>query len=156
MVQASGDARAIPPLALGLALLALVPFLWGVLTLRLDALARFGLDHLGARFVGPHVQLYWGALMLAFMSGLLTGFAARARGPVAAAYFLAAAVPALWAFALVGGGPVAAALNLMAGFAVLLGIDWVFWNRGLAPRWWLGLRFGQTAAIVACLAVAAL
>ncbi len=55
--------RAIPPAALLLGLLGFVPFLWGALCLYSPALTALGQDWLGARFVGPYVQLYYGALI---------------------------------------------------------------------------------------------
>ena len=50
-----------------------------------------------------------------------------------------------------GGGPVSAAIYLMAGFVLLLGLDFMFWQQGLAPRWWMRLRIGLTAVVLACL-----
>ncbi len=47
---------------------------------------------------------------------------------------------------------VSAAINLMAGFAGLLMLDWHFVRTGLAPPWWLRLRIGLTAAVLLSLA----
>lgn len=141
----------IPRSALILGLAGLVPFVWGALTVLAPALADWSAAVLGARFTGPYVGLAYGTVILAFMSGVLWGFAARATGPQAATGYALSVIPALWAFFMVGGGPVSAAINLMAGFAGLLLLDWQFWRQGLAPEWWMRLRIGLTGAVIACL-----
>jgi hypothetical protein len=141
----------IPRSALLLGLAGLIPFLWGVLTLVSEGAAGLGLQSLGPRFVGPYVLLSYGTVILAFMSGVLWGFATKAEGQVAATGYALSVLPALWAFFFVGGGPVSAAIYLIAGFIGLLGLDWLFWKQGLAPRWWMSLRIGLTVVVVACL-----
>src|SRR6056297_1913969 len=71
------------PLLLGLA--GLLPFLWGALTLYSEGAALLTLDTVGPRFTGPFVMLQYGTIILAFMSGVLWGFATKAEGAVAAA-----------------------------------------------------------------------
>lgn len=139
----------VAPLLLGLA--GLIPFVWGAATLALPGLARAGSEMLGPRFIGPYVLLSYGTIILAFMSGVLWGFATRTEGRIAATGFALSVLPALWAFFFVGGGPVAAATYLAFGFVGLLGLDWLFWRQGLAPEWWMTLRLGLTAVVVACL-----
>ncbi len=146
----------IPRSALLLGLAGLLPFLWGTATLFVPALFEAGLTHLGARFVGPYVQLAYGQVILAFLSGALWGFAARAEGAVAASGYVLSTLPVLWAFLLVGGGPVSAAVNLAAGFIALLGLDYMFWKQSLAPSWWLALRLPFSLVAIACLVVVAL
>lgn len=143
----------IPPAALWLGLAGLIPFLWGAATLVQPGLAEWGMRAIGPRFVGPHVQLFYGTVILSFMSGVLWGFATRAGGRVAATGYALSVLPALWAFFMVGGGPVAAAINLMAGFIALLALDYLFWKQELAPPWWMRLRVLLTVVAVACLAV---
>ena len=138
------------PLLLGLA--GLVPFAWGALTLQSDELATRGAALLGPRFIGPYVQLAYGTVILAFMSGVLWGFATRTAGAEAAAGYALSVLPALWAFFFVGGGPVSAATYLIGGFLLLLALDWMFWRQGLAPRWWMALRLLLTAGVLVCLA----
>jgi hypothetical protein len=138
------------PLFLGLA--GLVPFAWGAATLMSDTLATSGASLLGPRFVGPYIQLSYGTVILSFMSGALWGFATKAEGRIAATGYALSVIPALWAFFFVGGGPVSAAVYLMAGFVGILGLDWMFWSQGLAPRWWLALRLILTAGVILCLA----
>jgi hypothetical protein len=145
----------IPPAPLLLGLAGLIPFVWGALTLVSDPLADLALRSFGPRFVGPYVGLAYGTVILAFMSGVLWGFATKAEGRVAASGYALSVIPALWAFLFVGGGPVSAAINLIAGFVGLLGLDWLFWKQGLAPPWWMELRILLTVVVVGCLAVVA-
>ena len=139
------------PLLLGLA--GLVPFVWGALTLYSDPLATWGTNTLGPRFVGPYVQLFYGAVILSFMSGVLWGFATKASGARAATGYGLSVIPALWAFFMTGGGPVSAGTNLIFGFLGLLVLDFAFWQWELAPRWWMALRVLLTAIVVASLSV---
>ena len=137
------------PLVLGLA--GLIPFVWGALTLFVEPLAAFGAANFGPRFVGPYVQLFYGSVILSFMSGVLWGFATRAEGAQAATGYALSTLPALWAFFMTGGGPVSAATNLIFGFVGLLMLDFAFARWGLTPPWWMSLRVLLTAIVVACL-----
>jgi hypothetical protein len=142
-----------PPLsALLLGLAGLIPFVWGALTTLSPALQLWGAQSLGPRFVGPHIQLFYGAVILSFMSGVLWGFATKTTGPRAAAGYALSVIPALWAFFFTGGGPTSAATYLAAGFAGLLILDGQFARWGLAPPWWMSLRTGLTAIVLLCLA----
>ncbi len=143
----------IPRSALILGLAGLIPFVWGAITVLSDPVAEWGAGMLGPRFLGPYVLLSYGTIILAFMSGVLWGFATRAEGSVATSGYALSVIPALWAFFFVGGGPVSAAIYLIAGFVGLLALDWLFWQQGLAPPWWMQLRVGLTVIVVACLAV---
>lgn len=145
--------RDIPKSALLLGLAGLIPFIWGAMTYLNPELQAWGARALGPRFVGPYVQLFYGSVILSFMSGVLWGFATKATGSVAATGYALSVIPALWAFFMTGGGPVSAGMALMAGFVGLLGIDWLFWNHGLAPPWWMQLRVLLTAIVVICLGV---
>ena len=146
----------IPRSALILGLAGLIPFVWGAATQLSPGLAEQGLRWFGPRFIGPYVGLAYGTVILSFMSGVLWGFvASRATGQAAAVGYTLSTLPALWAFFFVGGGPVSAAIWLAAGFGLLLLLDIMFWERGLAPPWWLRLRMGLTAVVVVCLMVTA-
>ncbi len=140
--------RHIPPSALILGLAGLIPFLWGALTVLSPAVGAWGVQTVGPRFVGPYVQLFYGAVILSFMSGVLWGFATRATGPIATTGYALSVLPALWAFFMTGNGPESAAINLSVGFIGLLGLDWMFWKQGLAPHWWMHLRGLLTAIVV--------
>lgn len=136
--------RIIPraPLLLGLA--GLLPFIWGALTVQIPALANWGQMTLGGRFVGPYVQLFYGAIILSFMSGVLWGFATKGEGWIG---YALSTLPALWTFFTTGGGPETAALNLVIGFIGLLLLDWYFWRLGLTPAWWMRLRVLLTSIV---------
>lgn len=139
------------PLLLGLA--GLIPFLWGAATAVSPALASLGQQYMGPRFIGPYVQLFYGSVILSFMSGVLWGFATKATGAQAATGYALSVIPALWAFFMTGGGPTRAALNLIIGFAGLLMLDFSFFRWGLTPPWWMQLRLLLTAIVVACLVI---
>ncbi|SDH87770.1 DUF3429 domain-containing protein [Alloyangia pacifica] len=145
----------VPRAPLILAFAGLLPFLWSVATRYNAALYEWSIAHLGSRFVAPYLQLSYGTVILAFMSGVLWGFATKAGGAKAATAYFLSVLPALWAFFMVGGGPVAAATNLVFGFLGLLLLDACFQLWNLTPRWWLSLRVPLTAVVVACLSVEA-
>jgi hypothetical protein len=137
-----------PALLLGFA--GLIPFYWGALTSVTPGLAAWGTEMLGPRFAGPYVQVFYGAVILSFMSGVLWGFAAK--GSAWQGYALSV-LPALWAFFTTGGGAERAAVALVAGFLGLLALDWHFWKTGAAPDWWMRLRILLTTGVVIALAV---
>lgn len=139
------------PLILGLA--GLLPFVWGAITVMSQDMHAWGQATLGARFVGPYVILFYGAVILSFMSGVLWGFATKTSGTRAAAAYALSVIPALWAFFMTGGGPTAAGMNLIVGFLGLLALDFAFSIWGLTPRWWMSLRMLLTSIVVACLSV---
>lgn len=139
------------PLYLGLA--GLVPFVWGALTYLNGDLNAWGAQTFGPRFVGPYVQLFYGSVILSFMSGVLWGFATKTSGSKAALCYLLSVLPALWAFAMTGGGPVNAGTNLIYGFVGLLLLDVVFSYWRLTPVWWMQLRILLTVVVLASLAV---
>ncbi|WP_324751500.1 DUF3429 domain-containing protein [Roseovarius sp. Pro17] len=143
----------IPRSALILGLAGLIPFLWGAITVLQPSLADWTIRSIGPRFSGPYVMLFYGAIILAFMSGVLWGFATKLEGTQASAGYALSVIPALWAFFTTGGGPSSAGISLMAGFIGLLGLDWLFWRYGVAPGWWMYLRVPLTAIALACLAV---
>jgi hypothetical protein len=139
------------PLLLGLA--GLIPFVWGALTYLNPSLQAWGISQLGPRFVGPYIQLFYGSVILSFMSGVLWGFATKAKGRQAAVGYGLSVLPALWAFFMTGGGPVGAGTNLMFGFGGLLLLDAAFSRWGLTPDWWMPLRVLLTSIVLICLAV---
>ena len=141
----------IPRSALLLGLAGLLPFIWGAFTTLLPAFGLQMSQVFGSRFIGPYVQLSYGAVILSFMSGVLWGFATRAEGAVATSGYALSVLPALWAFFMTGGGPTSASINLIAGFIGLLLLDWHFWRLRLAPPWWMHLRVLLTAVVVICL-----
>ncbi|MEO0370373.1 MAG: DUF3429 domain-containing protein [Pseudomonadota bacterium] len=143
----------IPRMPLYLGLAGLIPFVWGALSALIPGLQSLGTEVIGPRFVGPYVALFYGAIILSFMSGVLWGFAARLEDKQAATGFFLSVLPALWAFFTTGGGVNSSAAALMAGFLGVLVLDWYFWRMGAAPAWWMQLRMLLTAVVVGSLAV---
>ena len=137
----------IPRSALYLGLAGLIPFF---------ACAGAGLTGWPGILAGRAdlVMVHYGLTILAFMSGVLWGFATRATGRQAMLGYAASVMPALWAF-FTTWGPVGSGLGaLMVGFVGLLALDWAFWRAGLAPAWWMRLRLILSAGVLASLALA--
>lgn len=143
----------IPPAPLILGLAGLIPFVWGAATYLSPSLQAWGAANLGPRFVGPYVQLFYGSVILSFMSGVLWGFATKTGGNRAATGYALSVLPALWAFFMTGGGPVSAGSNLIVGFLGLLMLDFAFFRWGLTPDWWMALRLLLTTIVLASLSV---
>lgn len=141
------------PLLIGLA--GVTPFVWSALTVLSDPLAVFSLRTLGARFTGPYIGVFYGAVILAFSAGVFWGFASKSRGGTASLGYLLAVPPAFWAFFSTGGGHQGAALNLSIGFLATLLIDAFFARYQLAPDWWMSLRIPLTLVTVTCLLITA-
>ncbi|MEO1027103.1 MAG: DUF3429 domain-containing protein [Pseudomonadota bacterium] len=139
------------PLVLGLA--GLIPFLWGAATFLNDQVGIWGVQNIGPRFVAPFVMLNYGQIILAFMSGVLWGFATRAKASQAVLGYGLSVIPALWVFFTIGAGQSASAIYLITGFVGLLALDWTFFTWGLTPEWWMRLRLLLTAVVVGCLSV---
>ncbi len=140
--------NAIPRSALILGLAGLLPFLWSAATVLSTSLEQWTFVNLGGRFVGPYVGIQYGTIILAFMSGVLWGFATKVKGRTASAGYMLSVIPALWVFFMTGTGQVTDAVNLIVGFLALLLLDWHFWRLELAPSWWMHLRVLLTAIVV--------
>lgn len=153
----STTSAAIPVPAWLLGIAGLLPFAVGA-GLEMDAALTARLP--GVEFIAPSgdgvaLQLRYGTVILAFMSGALWGFAASSRGFVGFMAYVLSTLPALYAAFGIQGGGRDALLMLGAGFGGLLLLDALFWQQGLTPRWWLALRLWLTAGVILCLAVAA-
>lgn len=146
----------IPKAPLWLGLAGLIPFVWGaVVTLGLFS-AQMGDPSSGGYPLvipadGPLIMIRYGTVILAFMSGVLWGFATRSDHAIG---YVLSVIPALWAFGMIGNGPVSAATNLIFGFAGLLLLDWQFSRQGLTPSWWMPLRILLTTIVIICLLTA--
>lgn len=151
MKDTGGAQPPIPPAALWLGLAGVIPFAWGAATEISPAVHAMGMDLIGPRFVGQYVMIFYGTIILSFMSGVLWGFATRTSGRDAALGYGISVIPALWAFFFVGGGADRAAWVLIVGFIALMALDYGFWRAGLAPAWWMNLRSLLTALVVGCL-----
>ena len=136
----------IPKSALLLAIAGLIPFL---------VCAGVGLsgNQVVLRGAEDVIMLRYGIIILAFMSGVLWGFAANASGRRATVAYGLSVLPALWAF-FTAVGPTPQALGaLIPGFYGLLALDYYFWRAGLAPPWWLRLRLPLTAVVMVTLGI---
>ena len=136
----------IPRTALYLALGGLVPFL-------VCAGVALSGNQVALRGAEDEIMLRYGIIILAFMSGVLWGFATNASGKMATVAYGLSVLPALWAF-FTAVGPTPQALGaLIPGFYGLLVLDYYFWRAGLAPPWWLRLRLPLTAVVMVTLGI---
>lgn len=145
--------RRIPRPALMLGLAGLIPFLWSAATHLSPALAGWAGQWLPPMFLGAYVGLTYGTVILAFMSGVLWGFATKAEGREAGAAYALSVIPALWVFFTVTDASANSTIFLAAGFVGLLLLDAMYSAWGLAPVWWLRLRVMLTVVVLACLAI---
>ena len=136
----------IPRTALYLALGGLVPFL-------VCAGVALSGNQVVLRGAEDEIMLRYGIIILAFMSGVLWGFATNASGKMATVAYGLSVLPALWAF-FTAVGPTPQALGaLIPGFYGLLALDYYLWRAGLAPPWWLRLRLPLTAVVMVTLGI---
>jgi len=140
-----------PRTAWQLGLLGLVPMIWGVAELYLAPVRSFSEAWLNPAFYGPFAPLRYASIILAFMSGVFWGFAAKADGKTAALCYKLSVLPALYTYLFVLGEPENLALKLASGFALILGLDHLFAQKKLTPDWWMQLRVALTAVMVLCL-----
>ncbi len=145
----------IPSPALILGLAGLIPFLWGAATSLSPGLAEVSGAAFGVRFTAQALLQGYGVVILAFMSGVIWGFAARAKGADATFGYVSSVLPALWAFFLGTGERPLALWMLLLGFVALLVLDALFARRGLAPDWWMALRLLLTGVVALCLGIGA-
>ena len=136
----------IPKSALLLAIAGLIPFL---------VCAGVGLsgNQVVLRGAEDVIMLRYGIIILAFMSGVLWGFATNANGRRATLAYGLSVLPALWAFFTAVGPTPQALAALIPGFYGLLALDFFFWRAGLAPPWWMRLRLPLTAVVMVTLGI---
>ena len=143
----------IPTGALILGLSGVLPFAWGAVTLLSEEAFNFGIENFGARFVGPLIQLSFGAIILCFMSGVLWGFATKMDEKNGSLGYILSVLPALWAFLSMGRGPISDTISLIVGFLAVLLIDRHFYLLKLTPLWWMNLRIPLTFLVISLLAL---
>ena len=143
----------IPLSARWLGLLGLVPFV----TITFETVTDTSIGVYNSRFV---LRAY-GAVILSFLGGIQWGMAirnsdgnARTRRGLTSMLTLSV-VPSLigWAGLLIDE-PLSFGL-LISGFVLVLFTDVRAAKRGMAPRWYLRLRYTLTGLVVTCLVVAA-
>lgn len=117
-----------------------LPFLWGVVS-------QFVNVALPAHLIGPQLQVTYGIVIYAYMSGTHWNFAAdRRQGENPLAYILAV-TPALLLFAVMVFAPQQLHLALLIGFPSLLVVDRYFVQSGVTPSWWMNLRLWLSSIV---------
>ena len=145
--------KKIPNSALILGLAGLIPFFWGTVTSLDFVLESLKLTGLSEEYIGPGINLIYGTIILAFMSGVLWGFAANIgdkRRPVG---LTLSVLPALWAFFTFSGTLINPLISLIIGFLGVFAIDVRFYYWQLTPEWWLSLRSILTLFVIIFLSV---
>ena len=145
--------KKIPNSALILGLSGLIPFFWGTVTSLDFALENLKLIGLSEEYIGSRVNLIYGTIILAFMSGVLWGFAANVGGKRQPIGFILSVLPALWAFFTFNGLLINPLAGLIIGFLGVFAIDVRFHYWQLTPEWWLSLRCILTLLVIICLSV---
>ena len=145
--------KKIPNSALILGLSGLIPFFWGAIT-SIDIIAEnFKLTGLSKEYTGSSINLIYGTIILAFMSGVLWGFAANVRDKRRPAGLILSVLPALWAFFTFNSTLINPFISLIIGFLGVFAIDVRFYYWQLAPEWWLSLRSILTLFVIIFLSV---
>lgn len=133
--------RAIPKAALTLGVAGLIPFLATTYAIRFGSPLPLA--------VPPTDTLLWYSMFIfCFMSGALWGFAAKTDWAVG---YLLSVLPVVAFFLAITTGTLDPINALILGFLGLLPLDAYFTRKGCAPSWWLTLRLGLSAVVVACL-----
>ena len=145
--------KKIPNSALILGLSGLIPFFWGTVTSLDFALEDLKLIGLSEEYTGSRINLIYGTIILAFMSGVLWGFAANVGGKRQPIGFILSVLPALWAFFTFNGLLINPLAGLIIGFLGVFAIDVRFHYWQLTPEWWLSLRCILTLIVIICLSV---
>ena len=111
--------RDIPNSALILGLAGLVPFFWGVATSYDPVLHNLSLTWLSERYTGSSVNLIYGTIILAFMSGVLWGFSANVSDKRRPIGLILSVLPALWAFFTFNGPFINPFISLIVGLSLI-------------------------------------
>ena len=145
--------KKIPNSALILGLAGLIPFFWGTATSLGFGLEISKLNWLNEEYRGSSINFTYGTVILAFMSGVLWGFAANVgdkRRPIG---LILSVLPALWAFFTFNGILSNPFMSLIIGFLGVFIIDVRFFYWHMTPKWWLSLRSILTLSVIICLSV---
>ena len=145
--------KKIPHSALILGLSGLIPFFWGTVTSLDFVLENLKLTGLSEEYISSRINLIYGTIILAFMSGVLWGFAANVGDKRRPFGFILSVLPALWAFFTFNGLLMNPVTSLIMGFLGVFAIDIRFYYWQLTPEWWLSLRTILTLFVVICLSI---
>jgi len=132
------------PLALGVA--GLIPFVAGALH-SLGVIGTIPLMPEDYATDGVALILGYGTIILAFMSGILWGFAIKSDDPM---LYGLSVVPALLGFFNPGEGS-DQLIWLMTCFILLWLLEFLYIRRGLAPVWWRPMRSGLQMVVLVCI-----
>ena len=145
--------KKIPNSALILGLTGLLPFFWGAATSLEFVLENLTLNGFSEEYIGSRINLIYGTIILAFMSGVLWGFAANIRDKRRPIGLILSVLPALWAFFTFNGTLINPFLSLIFGFLGVFAIDVRFYYWQLTPEWWLSFRSILTLCVIIFLSV---
>lgn len=143
----------IPTSALILGLAGLIPFFWGTATSLGFSLENSELNWLNEEYKGASINLTYGTVILAFMSGVLWGFATNVSDNRRPFGLILSVLPALWAFFTFNGILSNPFISLIIGFLGVFLIDVRFYYWHLTPEWWLYLRSILTLLVIICLSI---
>ena len=145
--------KKIPNSALILGLAGLIPFFWGTATSLGFSLEISKLNWLNEEYRGSSINFTYGTVILAFMSGVLWGFAANVSDKRRPIGLILSVLPALWAFFTFNGILSNPFMSLIIGFLGVFIIDVRFYYWHMTPKWWLSLRGILTLSVIICLSV---
>jgi hypothetical protein len=145
--------KKIPNSALILGLAGLIPFFWGTATSLEFGLEISKFNWLNEEYRGSSINLTYGTVILAFMSGVLWGFAANVSDKRRPIGLILSVLPALWAFFTFNGILSNPFMSLIIGFLGVFIIDVRFYYWHMTPKWWLSLRSFLTLSVIICLSV---
>ena len=143
----------IPTSALILGLAGLIPFFWGTATSLGFGLENPKLNWLNEEYKGASINLTYGTVILAFMSGVLWGFATNVSDKRRPIGLILSVLPALWAFFTFNGILSNPFISLIIGFLGVFIIDVRFYYWHMTPDWWLSLRSILTLFVIICLSI---
>ena len=123
-----------------------LPFLWGAIT-------QFVQLPLSANLLAVQLQVSYGIVIFAYMSGTHWNFAARYEQGESPAAYIFAVMPALLLFAVMAFVPKHLHLALMIGFPMLLSVDRYFARAGVTPAWWMNLRLWLSSIVTLSLLI---
>jgi len=123
-----------------------LPFLWGAVT-------QFVQLPLSANLLAAQLQVSYGIVIFAYMSGTHWNFAARHQQGENPSSYIFAVVPALLLFAAMLFVPQQLHLALMIGFPMLLLVDRYFASVGATPAWWMNLRLWLSSIVTLSLLI---
>lgn len=123
-----------------------LPFLWGAVT-------QFVQLPLSANLLAAQLQVSYGIVIFAYMSGTHWNFAAQYEQGESPAAYIFAVMPALLLFAVMVFVPKLLHLALMIGFPMLLSVDRYFARAGVTPAWWMNLRLWLSSIVTLSLLI---